>query len=256
MWFYKYINNKRRAKENLHSLLDTGRNIVTKDEEKAEVINTFFVSVFNSKTGYPQDNQLTELLDRDREQNRPPAIQEEAVRDLHSHLDAHKSTGQDGIHPRVMRELAEELAKPLSIICHQSWLTGEVPDDWKLANVMPIHKKRRKEDLGNYRPVSLTSVPGKVMKQIILSVITQHLQDNQGNRLSQQGFRRGRSCFTNLISIYDQVTHLVDEGKAVDVVYLNFNKAISHIILLEKLTTLSLDRCILCWVKNWLDSQA
>ncbi|KAJ7408008.1 hypothetical protein BTVI_60909 [Pitangus sulphuratus] len=79
-----------------------------------------------------------------------------------------------------MRELAEQLTKPLSIIYQQSWLTGEVPGDWKLTNVTPIHKKACKEDLGNYRPVSLTSVPGKVMEQIILSAITQHLQDGQG----------------------------------------------------------------------------
>ncbi|GAB0186728.1 hypothetical protein GRJ2_001138100 [Grus japonensis] len=52
----------------------------------------------------------------------------------------------------VLRELVEELAKPLSIIYQQSWLTGEVPDDWKLANVMPIYKKGRKEDLELVRP--------------------------------------------------------------------------------------------------------
>ncbi|RMC13345.1 hypothetical protein DUI87_10880 [Hirundo rustica rustica] len=57
--------------------------------------------------------------------------------------------GPDGIHPRVMRELADELAKPLSIIYHQSWLTGEVLDKWKLANVTPIHKKGAKEDPGD-----------------------------------------------------------------------------------------------------------
>ncbi|KFW88407.1 hypothetical protein N305_02125, partial [Manacus vitellinus] len=96
-----------------------------------------------------------------------------------SHLDPHKSMGPDGIHPRVMRELAEELTKLLSIIYQQSWLTVEVPDDWKLANVTPIHKKGCKEDPGNYRPISLTPVPGKVMEQIILSAITQHLQDGQ-----------------------------------------------------------------------------
>ncbi|KAJ7417369.1 RNA-directed DNA polymerase from mobile element jockey [Willisornis vidua] len=83
----------------------------------------------------------------------------------------------DGFHPRVMRELMEELAKLLSIIYQQSWSSGEVPDDWKLVNITPIHKNVWKEDLGNYRLVSLTSVPGKVMKQIILSTITQHLQD-------------------------------------------------------------------------------
>ena len=97
----------------------------------------------------------------------PPKIQEEAVYDLLSHLDTHKSMGMDGIHLRALGMLAEELAKPLSIIYQQSWLTGEVPDDWRLADVMPIYKKGWKEDPGNYRPVSLTSVPGKVMEWFI-----------------------------------------------------------------------------------------
>ncbi|KFW63937.1 hypothetical protein AS28_13608, partial [Pygoscelis adeliae] len=110
----------------------------------------------------------------------PPIIQEEAVNDLLRHLDTHKSMGPDGIHPRVLRELAEELTKPLSIIYQQSWLTGEVPDDWRLANVTPIYKKGRKEDPGNYRPVSLTSVPGKSMEQFILRALTRQVRDNQG----------------------------------------------------------------------------
>ncbi|KAK4820377.1 hypothetical protein QYF61_025453 [Mycteria americana] len=123
------------------------------------------------------------------------------VSDLLHHLDTHKSMGPDGILPG------------------QSWLTGEVPVDWRLANVMSMYMKGWKEDPGNYRPVSLTSVPGKVMEQIILSAITQHVQDNQ-------------------------VTCLVDEGKAVDVVYLDFSKTfdtISHSILLEKLAAHGLD---------------
>ncbi|KFW65450.1 hypothetical protein AS28_10562, partial [Pygoscelis adeliae] len=110
----------------------------------------------------------------------PPIIQEEAVNDLLRHLDAHKCMGPDGIHPRVLRELAEELTKLLSIIYQQSWLTGEVPDDWRLANVTPIYKNGRKEDPGNYRPVSLTSVPGKIMEQFILRALTRQVRDNQG----------------------------------------------------------------------------
>jgi len=66
------------------------------------------------------------------------------------------------------------LTKPLSITYQQSWLSGEVPVDWRLANMMPIYKKGQKEDHRNYRPISLASVLGKVMEQIFLSDISQH----------------------------------------------------------------------------------
>ncbi|RMB89636.1 hypothetical protein DUI87_33957 [Hirundo rustica rustica] len=173
---YKYINAKRKGKTNFCSLLDKGGNLISADEEKAEVLNAYFASVFSEETTCLQDNCPPGLVDGVREQNGPLIIQEEAVRELLTCLDIHKSMRPDRIHPRVMRELADELAKPLSIIYHQSWLTGEVPDDWKLANVTPIHKKGAKEDPGNYRPVSLTSVPGKIMEQFISSAITQNLQ--------------------------------------------------------------------------------
>ncbi|TRZ12893.1 hypothetical protein HGM15179_014207 [Zosterops borbonicus] len=115
----------------------------------------------------PQDICPPGLVDGVREQNDPLVFQEEAVRELLSCLDIHKSLGPDGIHPRVMRELADELAKPLSIIYQQSWLTAEVPDDWKLASVMVIQKKGGKQDPGNYRPVSLISVPDEGIESFI-----------------------------------------------------------------------------------------
>ncbi|OWK64314.1 hypothetical protein RLOC_00013616 [Lonchura striata] len=84
---------------------------------------------------------------------------------------------EDGIYPRMMRKLADEFAKSLSIIYQQSWLSREVPDDWKLDSVTPIYKKGQKENSGNYRPVSMTSLPSKIMEHIILSAITRQLQD-------------------------------------------------------------------------------
>jgi len=198
------------------------------------------------------------LEDRDGEWNKPRAIQEEAVNDLLCHLDTYKSMELDGIHPRVLKELVEELAEPLSIIYQPSWRTREVPDDWRITNATDICKKSWKEDPGNYRPVSLTSVLGKIMERFILSALARHGKDSQGIRPRQHGFMKGRSCLTNLISYYDQVTHLVDEGKAVNVIYLDFNKAfdmVSHSILLEKLAAHGLDDCTLCWIKNWLNGQ-
>ncbi|KFP33016.1 hypothetical protein N325_08440, partial [Colius striatus] len=109
----------------------------------------------------------------------PPTIQEEMVSDLLLHTDVYKSIRPDGVHPRVLRELAGLLAQPLPIIYQQSWLTEEVPSDWKSASITPRYKKGRKDDLGNYRSVRLTSVPGKLMGQTILNSIILHMQDNQ-----------------------------------------------------------------------------
>ncbi|KAK4826984.1 hypothetical protein QYF61_013084 [Mycteria americana] len=99
----------------------------------------------------------------------------------------------------------------------------------------------------------------KELRAVSLALHTASKDNNQGIKPSQHGFRKGRSCLTNLISFYDKVTRLVDEGKAVDVVYLDFSKAfdtVSHSILLEKLAAHGLDGCTLRWVKNWLDGRA
>ena len=152
--------------------MDARENIVTKAEGKAEVLNAFLASVLNRKTNCSLGIHHPEMEDRDGENNEAPIIQREVISDLLHDLDTHTSMGPDGIHPMVLRELVEMLTKTLSTIYHQSWLTGKVPVDCRLANVTPIYKKGQKEDLGNYRPVSLTSVPGTVMEQIILSAIT------------------------------------------------------------------------------------
>ncbi|KFP51221.1 RNA-directed DNA polymerase from mobile element jockey, partial [Cathartes aura] len=107
-----------------------------------------------------------------------PFVDTEIVRDQLYQLNVHKSMGPDGIHPRVLKELADIMAGPLSIIYQRSWESGEVPADWKLVDVIPIHKKGMREDAGNYRPVSLTSVPGKIMEKIILRTVERHLKNS------------------------------------------------------------------------------
>jgi len=117
--------------------------------------------------------------------------------------------GPDGKHPRVLRELADVIDEPLSIIFDRSRRTGEVPEDRRKADVTPVFKKGKKDDPGIYRPVSLTSISGKMMEQVILDV-----EEKQVIRSSQHGFTKGKSCLTNLITFYDDMTGWVDEGRA------------------------------------------
>ncbi|GAB0175667.1 mitochondrial enolase superfamily member 1 [Grus japonensis] len=135
--------------------------------------------------------------------------------------------------------------------------TGEVPEDWRKANVTPVFKKGKEKDPGNYRPDSLTSIPGKMMKQLILVVINKHVEKKKVIGSGQHGFTKGKSFLTNLIAFYDGMTSWVDEGRAVDVVY--FSKrfdTVSHNILISKLRKCGLDEGSVRWVENWLNGRA
>ena len=132
---------------------------------------------------------------------------------------------------------------------------GKVTRDWKTATVVPIFKKGQKKDPANYRPVSLTSIPCKMMESIIKDKIMCHLEENGLIRDTQHGFQKGKSCATNLILTLEILTEASDKGIPVDLIYLDFSKAfdkVPHRRLLEKCKAKGIEGEVLDWLEDWL----
>ncbi|KAJ7421564.1 RNA-directed DNA polymerase from mobile element jockey [Pitangus sulphuratus] len=114
-------------------------------------------------------SQSPELEDHDYEYDQLP-VNPEIVQNLLLQLDSYKSMGRDGIHPRILKELAAVYAKPLLMIFEKCWESREVPAEWKLGKIVLIFKKGKKAPR-NYSLLSLTLMPGEVMTKIFLEVL-------------------------------------------------------------------------------------
>ncbi|CAM5131339.1 unnamed protein product [Natator depressus] len=179
----------------------------------------------------------------------------EEVLELIEKLNSNKSLGPDGIYPRVLKELKCEIVELLTMVCNLSFKSATVPNDWKIANVMPMFKNGSTDDPGNYRPVSLTLVPGKLVETIEKNKIVRHIEEHKLLHKSQHGFCKGRSCLTNILESFEGVNKHVDKRDPVNTGYLDFQKAfdkVPHQRLLCKLSYHGIRGKILSWIENWL----
>ena len=116
-----------------------------------------------------------------------------------------------------------------------------LPDEWKLANIVPVYKKGKKEQMGNYRHISLLPIISTVLERCVLVGVRAHIY--RFISAVQHGFLPGRSCVTQLITVLDQIGAQLDAGKQTDVIYLDMSKAfdkVNHALLLHKLQHLNI----------------
>ena len=121
----------------------------------------------------------------------------------------------------IIKECKNALLLPLKLIFQKSAEEGKIPEIWKTANVSAIFKSGSKSKPENCRPISLTSVPGKLLELLIRDEIVEHMTANNLFAKSQHGFRAGKSCITQLLECLEDVTTALDKGKDVDVIYLD-----------------------------------
>jgi hypothetical protein len=249
--FYSYVNERRIARDSIGPLVDAGGVLRTSPEDMTSVLNNLFCSVFTVEgPGYEQETVFVGEVTL----NNVVFTREEVVEQLEG-LNIYKSLGPDGLHPRVLKETREQLADSLAHVFNLSMASGEVPDDWRMANVTAIFKKGDRQSPSNYRPISLTSVVCKTIERLIREHLVNHLEDNGLIHDTQHGFRRKRSCLTNLLDFFNNVINVYDHCKAVDVIYLDFQKAfdkVPHRRLLHKVSELGIGGNVLRWLRAWL----
>ena len=252
--FWLHARKKLSTKTGIAPLLENSSDpdsLRFDDEAKANILQKQFLSVFTTES----TEEIPKLSQRTTSIIRNLIIIEDDVQKRLSSLNPNKSCGPDGIPSRILKELAEIIAGPITALFNCSLQRGEVPSDWKKANISPIFKKGSKSIAANYRPISLTAVLCKLMESFIRDHVMTYLMENILLTVKQHGFICGRSTVTQLLKYLDDCAKCVASGKVVDAIYLDFEKAfdtVPHRRLLEKLKAYGITGEILSWIGDYL----
>ena len=253
---WRYMKNTNRVSSNVPNLRKSDGTLTSTDKEIADRLNQQYYNAFTKEntTNIPDieaKNLITAALQSFH------ITEEEVLKEL-KELNPNKSPGIDGMHPRVLKELAEELAKPLTILMKKSLEDEELPAHWLQALVTPIFKKGSKTLAENYRPVSLTCIPCKILEKLTVKMIIEHIKANQLVNQRQHGFTKGRSTTTNLLEVMNIWSEALMHGIPVDVLYLDYQKAfdsVPHIRLIKQINSLGISGKASNWIKAFLTNR-
>ena len=251
--FWNYARSRIRTRSGVENLR-TEDGTLTACDEKAVVLSQFFSSVCtpedqhkDTDTEMVYDGPMIEDVD----------ITVRLAKKKLSELRLSSAAGPGGIHPRVLvlQEAADSLSHQLSRLFSEYLDTSILPQDWRVANIVPIFEKGNKDDPGNHRPVCLTSIPCKVIESIIRDQLMMHLQSRDLPADAQHGFCTGRSCATQLLLAVEEWSALVERGEPVDILYLEPAKAFNTVPprkLLQKIKAHGIGGKISKWIEAFL----
>ena len=163
-------------------------------------------------------------------------------------LNPHKASGPDAVPAKLLKEIANETAPAISILFQANLEQGTIPATWTGSRSSPA----------NYRPISLTAILCELCEHVIPSVIINHMSDHKILSDAQHGFRKRRSCDSQLILTIDDLAKGIKEKGQIDLILLDFSKAfdnVSHRLLLHKLEHYCVRGTTLLWVKDFLSQR-
>jgi hypothetical protein len=250
---WNYVNSRRKTKAGIGQLQKSDGSFTQSDTEAAEILSEQYYNTFTTE----DTSDIPDIPDKPiiTEQLHNINISIEEVCKVLKSLKVDKSPGLDEVHPRVLKEAANVLSKPLATIFQESLASGLLPSQWKDALISPIYKKGSRTIPANYRPVSLTSVVCKVLERIIVKHLTAHLKANLLQCEQQHGFTQGKSTVTNLLEAMNIWTEALMHGLPVDIIYLDYSKAfdtVPHERLLRQVSSLGIKGQLLNWIRSFL----
>ena len=233
------------------------RSFITDCKEKATLFNNYFAK---QCTPFLTDSVLPPLVHHTENRLSHFEITENEVNNILKQLQSNKAHGPDNISAQMIKLCANQLCRPLRIIFQNIIDTGIFPDQWKEANVTPVHKKKDKQTVSNYRPISLLPLFAKVFERIVFTNLYRFLKENQLITKNQSGFTPGDSGTNQLISLVHDIHNAFDDQSCLEVrsIYLDMSKAFDkvwHEGLLHKLKQNGIDGRLLRFFESYLSNR-
>ena len=169
-----------------------------------------------------------------------------------------KATGPDHLSPRDLSLIGDPVIHSLLPILMKSVGDASFLSSWKLSRVNPIFKKGSPTDVNNYRPISLLSIPGKILEDVVCDALNSHMDIHGLLCHKQWGFRKNYSTESLLLHLTEAWRNALDKGPKVGVLFIDFRKAfdtVNHTILLEKLKAIGVSGDLLSWLDDYLSAR-
>ena len=250
-YFYSYAKKLSTFNSSVGPLINEKNLYTGSSKEMADILSNQYNSVFSE----PSNVTLT---DPDCEINSNIFDFEFSVEDIINAIDElsnNSGSGPDGVPAILLKRCKNELCIPLFLLWRNCLNKGLAPHKLKIAHIVPVFKGGHRGLASNYRPIALTSHIIKVFEKITRNRIVKYLEDNKLFNNSQHGFRRQRSCLSQLLSHFEKVLSKLEADENVDVIYLDFAKAfdkVDHNILLQKLRSLGIHGKLYDWIASFL----
>lgn len=253
--FYKFVNNKLNHPSGIGVLLDSDNKPVIDDFKKAELLNSYFESVYVDDNGHQPVCQMRASADvRLEDVDFSPQI----IHTIIKNLKPKTTCDPEGFPPLLLKKLCASLTAPLSLLFNSFMSVRKIPQAWKTSIIIPIFKKDLPSNPKNYRPVSLTSVFCKLMERVVVKQLLSYLSQHNLITKSQHGFLSRLSTCTNLLECVNDWTVLIESGSQVAVAYVDFARAfdsVTHSKLISKLKSYGITGALLEWIEFYLNDR-